>query len=377
MRAKVILNSVRRPTQCCRSSYRTTGNGLVYVICGWPQSLSPPITLHNCRKPFLHTQRAHTLQEDKMAEPTEEEMLAQAIAMSLQESAKEATVPTPQSTPVTPAQPPSQTLPTTNEAANLPTHPTTPPARKDSFNIASEASEIARAILSRDEPLQAQQTDSTQLPPAVLLEREWRPNKECLDLVMGMGISENAARRALYHTGNDNAELATAWVFENIDNPELHSPFNPGPITSPAGTTSLGQPGWPVYHSFDDALVGAPSELYKMVFVVNTDLKMGVGKIAAQVGHATLALYRLLQTQPNWKEQCTKWEETAMTKIAVQGQSTHHLLELKHRAYELRLPSVIVHDAGRTQVEPGSLTVFAVFGRVADINEITGKLKLL
>ena len=317
-----------------------------------------------------------------MAELTEEEMLAQAIAMSLQEPVTEEAVPTPQTSTATassisPAQPPSQSIPMALQAAKLAMHTTNPAAKNNSLRIASEASEIARVILSRDEPQQAQRTASTELPPVVMLDTEWRPNKECLDLVMGMGISENAARRALYHTGNDNGELATAWVFENIDNPELHSPFNPGPITSPAGTTALLQQGGPVYHSFDDALVGAPSELYKMVFVVNTELKMGVGKIAAQVGHATLALYRLLQTQSNWKEQCTKWEETTVTKIAVQGQSTHHLLELKHRAYELRLPSIIVHDAGRTQVEPGSLTVFAVFGKVADVNDITGKLKLL
>ena len=245
----------------------------------------------------------------------------------------------------------------------------------DSLKIASEASEIARVILSREEPQRAE-TTGTELPPVVLGAGEWYPNKECLDLVMGMGISENAARRALYNTGNDNAELATAWVFENIDDPDLHSPFNPAPISTTPGS-SLFQHGGPVYRSFDNALVGAPSELYKMVFVVNTELKMGLGKTAAQVGHATLALYLLLRTQPNWKQQCAVWEETAMTKIVVQGQSTHHLLELKHRAYELRLPSIIVHDAGRTQVEPGSLTVFALFGKVADIDGITGELKLL
>jgi peptidyl-tRNA hydrolase len=32
-----------------------------------------------------------------------------------------------------------------------------------------------------------------------------------------------------------------------------------------------------------------------MVFVVNTSLKMGAGKMAAQVGHAAVALYRLCQ----------------------------------------------------------------------------------
>ena len=307
-----------------------------------------------------------------MAEPSEDEMLAQAIAMSLEAAAAQASSELnrdttdvsnhknhPQNTPPPP----------TCKAAEIPdTNSKTSSERLG--QISEEASELAQVILSREEPLRTQ--SGAELPPAILM-REWHPNKECLDLVMGMGISENAARRALYNTGNDNAELATSWVFENIDNLELHTPFNPAP-TLPMLSSQQGSPV--VYHSFDDIIVTG-SEQYKMIFVVNTGLKMGVGKTAAQVGHATLALYQLLQTQANWKEQCTKWGETGMTKIAVQGQSAHHLLELKHRAYELRLPNIIVHDAGKTQLEPGSLTVFAVFGKIADVNKVTGQLKLL
>lgn len=35
-----------------------------------------------------------------------------------------------------------------------------------------------------------------------------------------------------------------------------------------------------------------------MVFVVNTELDMGVGKIAAQVGHAAVGLYKILASKP-------------------------------------------------------------------------------
>ena len=315
-----------------------------------------------------------------MTETTEEEMLAQAIAMSL-EAVQQSSLPqqqpntgnhiTASTTQPTHSQSAGTTACTARQVPITSVSTTTAGGRG---SLSVEAAEIAQAILTRDEPQQAQ-GGSTELPPAVLTMGEWQPNKECLDLVMGMGISENAARRALYHTGNDNAELATSWVFENIDNPELHSPFIPVPSTS----LPQAQQGGPVCHSFDDvAIVSSQNaEMYKMVFVVNTSLRMGVGKIAAQVGHATLALYHLLQTQPTWKAQCTQWEESATTKIALQGVDTHHLLELKHRAYEMRLPNVIVHDAGRTQVDPGSLTVFAVFGKVVDVNGITGKLRLL
>lgn len=33
-----------------------------------------------------------------------------------------------------------------------------------------------------------------------------------------MGIPENAAKHALYNTGNNNADMAVAWYFENMDN---------------------------------------------------------------------------------------------------------------------------------------------------------------
>ena len=35
-----------------------------------------------------------------------------------------------------------------------------------------------------------------------------------------------------------------------------------------------------------------------MVFVVNTELNMGVGKVAAQVGHAAVGLIKILLSNP-------------------------------------------------------------------------------
>lgn len=39
-------------------------------------------------------------------------------------------------------------------------------------------------------------------------------------------------------------------------------------------------------------MFAAESRTHKMVFVANMGLKMGTGKLAAQVGHATLAVYK-------------------------------------------------------------------------------------
>ena len=208
-------------------------------------------------------------------------------------------------------------------------------------------------------------------------QKDWQPNKQCLELIVGMGISENAAKRALFYTGNDNAELAVAWVFENIENPELHSPFEPpSMITLHSKGAPMG-PG-PVFHSIDELIGQSLDEvLYKMVFVVNMELKMSPGKVAAQVGHATLGLYKYLQSQHDQRDGLELWEERGSKKVVLRGNDVRQMLDLKKKAYELHIANIMVHDAGRTEVEPGSLTVFALFGRNSNVDKVTGDLKLL
>ena len=87
----------------------------------------------------------------------------------------------------------------------------------------------------------------------------WQPNQEMLLSLLEMGISENAAKRGLYHTDNESVQAAAAYIFEQPSN-AVNAPFDP----------ELSDDG-------DD-------RDYKMVFVVNAGLGMGVGKIAALVG---------------------------------------------------------------------------------------------
>lgn len=198
----------------------------------------------------------------------------------------------------------------------------------------------------------------------------WRPDKEALELIVGMGISENAAQRALYNTGNDNAQMAIGWVFENIANPDLHEPFAPPTMQDSESAFS------DVCYSYDDMIESDQAGRLKMVFVVNTDLKMGVGKIAAQVGHAVLGMYRL-ESQREQKPELLEWEHGGSKKVVLKGVDTQHLLDLKQAATEFLISNILIQDAGRTQVDPGSLTVLALFGRSEDVDNVTGKLKLL
>ncbi|XP_065408937.1 probable peptidyl-tRNA hydrolase 2 isoform X1 [Chrysemys picta bellii] len=116
---------------------------------------------------------------------------------------------------------------------------------------------------------------------------------------------------------------------------------------------------------------------YKMVFVVNTELAMGVGKIAAQVGHAAVGLYQLIQEKSTGREMISQWDEYGAKKVVVQGSNTAHLMDLQALALSLELPTYLVQDAGRTQVPAGSYTVLAIIGEEEIVNQVTGKLRLL
>lgn len=111
----------------------------------------------------------------------------------------------------------------------------------------------------------------------------------------------------------------------------------------------------------------------KQVIVIRKDLGMRKGKMIAQGCHASLGSYLRADTADQ-----IKWTNTGQTKIAVSVDSEKELLEIFDTAYKAKLPVVIIRDAGRTELEPGTLTAVGI-GPCNDdaVNQITGKLKLL
>ena len=114
----------------------------------------------------------------------------------------------------------------------------------------------------------------------------------------------------------------------------------------------------------------------KMVFVVNNELKMGKGKIAAQVGHAAVSLtLKCGKKDPGLLE---SWLKSGQKKICVKGNNAEHLLELEKLAASNGLLSVKIQDAGHTQIPSGSLTVLALGPNTeSKLSNITDDLKLL
>ncbi|EKX53634.1 hypothetical protein GUITHDRAFT_64118, partial [Guillardia theta CCMP2712] len=94
------------------------------------------------------------------------------------------------------------------------------------------------------------------------------------------------------------------------------------------------------------------------VLVVNQELKMGKGKIAAQCGHAVLGAYK--RGKKYAPSALTWWEKFGQAKICVQCPTEDEMWEIAKKAGAKGLITYIVMDAGRTQIAAGSRTVLAI-----------------
>ncbi|UKZ78374.1 hypothetical protein TrVFT333_006111 [Trichoderma virens FT-333] len=107
------------------------------------------------------------------------------------------------------------------------------------------------------------------------------------------------------------------------------------------------------------------SEECKLVLVVRTDLGMTKGPRPRRPG---LPERKVL----------ARWERFGQAKIAVQIKSQADMLELRGKARAMGLTAEVIQDAGRTQIEAGSMTVLGVGpGPKSLVDKVTGHLKLL
>lgn len=114
----------------------------------------------------------------------------------------------------------------------------------------------------------------------------------------------------------------------------------------------------------------------KLVCIVNQSLDMGKGKLAAQVGHASVeAFLRAGVTHAAYVE---AWLASGQKKIVLKAPDASSFHSLTQAAQHAGIPAHIVHDAGHTQVPKGSPTVLALgpFDEHS-LDAVTGELKLL
>jgi PTH2 family peptidyl-tRNA hydrolase len=115
---------------------------------------------------------------------------------------------------------------------------------------------------------------------------------------------------------------------------------------------------------------------YKMVVVTRSDLKLSVGKLAAQVAHAAVAC--VLSTRKNNPKWFTKWQSEGAKKAVVKVDGADDFFPLKEKAQRLGISAVIIEDAGQTEIPYGTKTVLGIGPAPSNIiDQVTGDLSLL
>lgn len=113
----------------------------------------------------------------------------------------------------------------------------------------------------------------------------------------------------------------------------------------------------------------------KLAIVVRKDLDMSCGKIAGQVGHASVIAYR---SGLNNTETTYKWWNDGQKKIVLKVPDLLTLQRIKEAAISNNVQVHEVIDFGLTQIAPNTLTCIAI-GPDSDekIDAVVGGLKLL
>lgn len=111
----------------------------------------------------------------------------------------------------------------------------------------------------------------------------------------------------------------------------------------------------------------------KQVIVVNEELKLPRGKLAAQVAHAALSAFLCAP-----REAQRRWLTDGMPKVVLRCESATELRALETQAERAGLSVALIEDAGHTVVAAGTATCIGIGPADADsVDAITGTLKLV
>jgi len=121
----------------------------------------------------------------------------------------------------------------------------------------------------------------------------------------------------------------------------------------------------------------APFEFeYKLVVVTRQDLKLSAGKLAVQVAHAAVeCALSTKKHQPTW---FSRWDSEGAKKVVVKVPRLDDFYPLKEQAEGLGIASVVIADAGLTEIPSGTETVLGLGPAPNNlIDQVTGELSLL
>lgn len=110
----------------------------------------------------------------------------------------------------------------------------------------------------------------------------------------------------------------------------------------------------------------------KQVIILREDINMSRGKEIAQACHASLGAYKKADS-----DKVSQWESEGSKKIVVLA-GERNLEDLYSKLQTMDITTYMVKDAGKTELEPGTLTALGVGpGKESEIDSVTAELELV
>jgi len=103
------------------------------------------------------------------------------------------------------------------------------------------------------------------------------------------------------------------------------------------------------------------------------DLKISKGKTGAMCAHASSeATFR------SDDQKIKAWRKDGMKKVVLKVKDEEELLRFKKLADKEKLVNALIRDAGKTQLNPGTITCLGIGpDKEEKIDKVSGKLKVL
>jgi len=112
---------------------------------------------------------------------------------------------------------------------------------------------------------------------------------------------------------------------------------------------------------------------YKQVILVRQDLKLPKGKLSVQVAHASVEC--VLKSN---RRLVDAWRKEGGKKVVLKVTDKKELFKFKQLANDNNLKNVVITDAGKTAIEPGTITCLGIGpDEDKEIDSLTKNLKMV
>jgi len=231
-------------------------------------------------------------------------------------------------------------------------------------------------------------------PLYIFSENIFTPSSELLAQLMEMGVTEVAATKALYWTGNNCIERASNWVFERTED-SLKTPLEveikmlredldmkeeeirERILSIDSGVCMLDDDM--EYHAWEMEQMADMSEdleYYKLVLVVNKSCQLQPGYMTMIVGRATGHMMAKVGMYELGDEQLDMWEACGEQVMVMEGENTKHLMDLRLAAECLGLEWV---EEGRlwdtVNRRYREVAVLGIWGEEENLEKVMGRLE--